>query len=149
MERLTRRLPGTGGFAILSDHIDGKLSDHQVIDLLARRLADYEDLGKDPAEIRALAASHLALKEEAMPLLYAKANEKLFIVPGVGELLFEADGEHGVVAHRVTDVHWVANTAAVAEDGTEWADFWTEEDIGNSFDKATDAAKKVEEIRNE
>ena len=148
MERLTKRLPGTGGFAILSDHIDGKLTEHQVIDLLARRLADYEDLGKDPVEIRALAASHLALKEEALPLLYAKANDQLFIVPGVGELLYEADGEHGVVAHRVTDVHWIANTFACAEDGAEWADFWTDEDIGNSFEKATDAAKKVEEIRN-
>lgn len=147
MERLTKRVHGIGGFALISDHIDGKLTEHQVIDLLASRLADFEDLGKDPVEIRALAASYSALKAEAMPLLYAKQNDKLFIVPGVGELLYEADAEHGVVAHRVTDVHWVANTAAVAEDGCEWADYWTDDDIGNAFEKVSDAAKKVEELK--
>ena len=128
--------------------MDGKYTPEQVIDLLANKLADYEDLGFDPVEIRALAAAHAALKAEAMPLLYAKDQGKVMITPGIGEFLYEADGEHGVVTHRVDSVHWVANTTATDKGGCEWADFWTDDDIGDAFSEASDAQKKVEEIKN-
>lgn len=148
MQRLTKRMHGVRGFALLSDAIDGKYPAEKIIDLLANKLADYEDLGYDPVEIRALAASHIALKAEAMPLLYAKAQGKVQITPGIGELLYEADPAHGVVTHRVDSVHWVANTTATDKDGCEWADFWTDDDIGDAFTQASDAQKKVEEIQN-
>lgn len=146
MQRLTKRLPFVENFAVLSDEIDGKLYLEQVVNLLASRLADYEDLGYTPEEIKALAETHKALKEEAMPLLEAKVAGKVCITPAVGQVLFEADPEHGVIEHTVTDVFWVANTNAVSGDGYTWADQWTNEDIGDAFDNDKDAMKKLEEM---
>lgn len=54
---------------------------------------------------------------------------RLLVAPRPGDVLYEADGEHGVVKHTVTDVHWVANTSAVDDNGMAWADYYTEEDI--------------------
>ena len=81
MHRLTKRMKGVKGFALLSDELDGKYTPDQVIDLLANKLADYEDLGYDPVEIRALAASFNAMKAEAAPLIKAKIEEKILFPP--------------------------------------------------------------------
>lgn len=81
MHRLTKRMKGVKGFALLSDELDGKYTPDQVIDLLANKLADYEDLGYDPVEIRALAASFNAMKAEAAPLIRAKVEEKILFPP--------------------------------------------------------------------
>lgn len=98
MQRLTKRMKGVKGFALLSDELDGKYSPEKVIDLLANKLADYEDLGYDSVEIRALAASHVALKAEAAPLLRAKIEERLVILPcRIGETVFVIDWCGGFV----------------------------------------------------
>lgn len=81
MRRLTKRMRGVRGFALLSDELDGKYPPEQVIDILANKLADYEDLGYDPVEIRALAASFNAMRAEAAPLLKAKVDEKILFPP--------------------------------------------------------------------
>ena len=81
MQRLTKRIRGVRGIALLSDELDGKYKAEQVIDLLANKLADYEDLGYDPVEVRALAASFVAMKAEAGPLLRAKVDEKILFPP--------------------------------------------------------------------
>lgn len=51
----------------------------------------------------------------------------------VGDTIFEVDGEHGVVKHEVCEVCTVYNTVATDDKGMEWGDYWTTDDIGNSF----------------
>ena len=98
MHRLTKRMKGVKGFALLSDELDGKYTPYQVIDLLANKLADYEDLGYDPVEIRALAASFNAMKAEAAPLIRAKIAETLVILPcRIGETVYVIDWCGGFV----------------------------------------------------
>lgn len=145
LKRMTKRLPGVENFAVLTDELDGKLYLEQVVDLLACRLAEYEDLGFTPEEIKKLEESYKALKKQAIPLLMARKEGKLLVTPAVGQILYEADPEHGVVEHTVTETHWFINTNAVAGDGCTWADQWTEDDIGDSFDNDADAMRKLEE----
>lgn len=98
MRRLTKRMRGVRGFALLSDELDGKYPPEQVIDILANKLADYEDLGFDPVEIRALAASHAAMNAEAAPLLRVKNEERLVILPcRVGATVYVIDWCGGFV----------------------------------------------------
>lgn len=51
MDRLTRRIPGA---VLLADDIDGRYTANEVIDMLAERLADYEETGLTPEDIKAL-----------------------------------------------------------------------------------------------
>lgn len=102
MQRLTKRMKGVKGFALLSDELDGKYTPYQVIDLLANKLADYEDLGYDSVEIRALAASFKAMKAEAEPLLRAKIDEKILFPPcRIGEKIYVL--MHGYVESEVVE----------------------------------------------
>lgn len=144
--RFTKRSEVDGKFAVLSEAVMAENLNHpwQIVDMLAQRLAEYEDLGRTPEELRGIMDSFTELKKDAMPLLKAKFDGKVLIVPAVGQHLYEADGDHGVVLHIVNDVHWVANTTAVDGAGIEWADQWTDEDIGDAFDNDKDAMKKLE-----
>lgn len=58
MERLTTRC---GNLALIADSLEGKYKAEQVIDILAERLADYEDTGLAPEEV-------VAMKEELVAL---------------------------------------------------------------------------------
>ena len=148
MTRMTRRSEMDGKFAVLSDAIMQENLNHpwQIVDMLAQRLAEYEDLGRTPEELRGIMESFTELKKEAMPLLTLRMQGKLMEVPAVGQKLFEADEDHGVVLHTVREVHWVANTDAIAGDDVKWADQWTDEDIHTAFDNDKDAMKKLEEM---
>lgn len=48
-----------------------------------------------------------------------------------GDVIFEADPEHGVVEHVIYEVITVYNTDARAEDGKFWADQFTDAEIKN------------------
>lgn len=148
MNRLTKRSEVDGKFAVLSEAVMTENLNHpwQIVDLLAQRLAEYEDLGRTPEELRGIMDSFAELKKDAMPLMKAKIDGKVMIAPAVGEFLYEADPEHGVVLHKVRDRHWVINTDALAGDGAEWADQWTDEDICDAFDNDKDAMKKLEDM---
>lgn len=58
-----------------------------------------------------------------------------------GDVLFEADPEHGVVEHVIYEVITVYNTDARAEDGKSWADQFTDAEIkiGGAFLNREDA----------
>ena len=60
MERLTTRCCGA---VLIADSIDGKYSASEVIDILAARLADYEDTGLTPEEIKAMSGTIKARTE--------------------------------------------------------------------------------------
>ena len=146
MKRLTKISEADGKFAVLSEDVIKENLYHpwQIVDLLAQRLADYEDLGRTPEELRGSMDSFTELKNEAMPLLTLRTQGKLMEAPAVGEFLYEADPEHGVVLHKVRERHWFIETDAVSGDGAEWADQWTDDDIGDAFDNDKDAMKKLE-----
>lgn len=53
------------------------------------RLAAYEETGLTPAEVAALQASNQELKKEALPILQAKVQDRLVIMPcGLGETVY-------------------------------------------------------------
>lgn len=54
------------------------------------RLAAYEDTGLAPEEVTALQASNQELKKEALPLLQAKVQDRLVILPPIkiGDIAF-------------------------------------------------------------
>ena len=53
------------------------------------RLAAYEETGLTPEEVAALQASNQELKKEALPILQAKVQDRLVILPcGLGETVY-------------------------------------------------------------
>ena len=53
------------------------------------RLAAYEDTGLTPEEVTSLQASNQELKKEALPILQAKVQDRLVILPcGLGETVY-------------------------------------------------------------
>ena len=50
----------------------------------------------------------------------------------VGDTIYEADGEHGVIKHEVYEVAIVFKTTATDDNGNKWDDYWTSEDIGSA-----------------
>lgn len=53
------------------------------------RLAAYEDTGLAPEEVAALQASNQELKKEALPILQAKVQDRMVILPcGLGETVY-------------------------------------------------------------
>lgn len=57
----------------------------------------------------------------------------------VGDTIFEADGEHGVVRHKVYEVCTVYKTTATDDKGAEWDDFYTSEDINTAHKTRAEA----------
>ena len=69
-----------GGYRMTEDQADQKRLD---------RLAAYEDTGLAPEEVTALQASNQELKKEALPILQAKVQDRLVIMPcGLGETVY-------------------------------------------------------------
>lgn len=58
-----------------------------------------------------------------------------------GDVIYEADAEHGVVEHVIYEVITVYNTDARAEDGKSWADQFSDNEIkaGQAFFVREDA----------
>ena len=52
-----------------------------ALDKVIDHLASYEDIGMEPEEIVALRASFEALRDEALPLLRAKIEDRLVVLP--------------------------------------------------------------------
>ena len=52
-----------------------------AIDAAVNRLADYEDTGLAPEEVTSLQVSNQELKKEALPILQAKVQDRLVILP--------------------------------------------------------------------
>ena len=60
-----------------------------ALDKAIDRLADYEDTGLTPEEVTALQASNQELKKEALPILRAKLEDKLVVLPcRVGDTVY-------------------------------------------------------------
>lgn len=51
----------------------------------------------------------------------------------VGDTIYEADDEHGVIKHDVYEVVAVFKTTATDDNENKWDDYWTSEDIGNAY----------------
>ena len=76
MNRLTQRI-GVNGVAILASDMEEKFTAEELIDILLARLADYEDTGYEPCEIRPIDAMVKDLQEKAEPLIRAKNEGRL------------------------------------------------------------------------
>lgn len=89
-----------------------KYTSRHTFQEVVARLAAYEDTGLEPEEITALQATCKAIKEEAMPLLWAKAEDRLVVLPPNAPLtleeLREMDGEPVWcrTEHRPEDAGW-------------------------------------------
>lgn len=60
-----------------------------AFDKVIDHLASFEDIGMEPEEVVALRASFEALRDEAIPLLQAKTEDKLVILPcRVGDTVY-------------------------------------------------------------
>ena len=57
----------------------------------------------------------------------------------VGDTIFEADAEHGVVKHKVYEICVVYKTTATDDKGTEWDDFYTSDDIDTAYKSRQEA----------
>ena len=66
-------------------------------------------------------------------------------------MIFVSDPEYGVVEHVVYEVLTVYNTDARADDGTSWADQFTEQEIRFSgiYETREDAEHALEILRRE
>lgn len=67
----------------------------------------------------------LELEKDALDLL-KEYRERVPVKKG--DVIYEVDGEHGVVTHTITEVLWVANSEAVDDAGNRWADQWSSGD---------------------
>lgn len=67
-------------------------------------------------------------------IVEADRNGRCWVLPfAPGTTIYEADGEHGVVKHLLEDsMHFVIHSNAVADDGSTWYDYWTDEDVDNA-----------------
>ena len=61
MERLTRNINGT---ALIADSLEGKYPAEQVIDILAERLAAYENIGLTPEHLNEMKDDATAMNRE-------------------------------------------------------------------------------------
>ena len=69
MDRYTYR--ADNGAVLLTDEIDGRYTANEVIDMLAERLAAYEDTGLTPVYIKELQADATAMTKE-LPIVVAE-----------------------------------------------------------------------------
>lgn len=84
MERLTRRM--CGGWGVMPGY---ELNTARGMKAVVDRLAAYEETGLTPEEVAALQASNQELKKEALPILQAKVQDRLVIMPcGLGETVY-------------------------------------------------------------
>lgn len=84
MERLTRRM--CGGWGVMPGY---ELNTPKGMKAVVDRLAAYEETGLTPEEVAALQASNQELKKEALPILQAKVQDRLVIMPcGLGETVY-------------------------------------------------------------
>ena len=70
---------------------------------------------------------------------YLIANGVMVIPCKAGDTIFEIDGEHGIVAHKVREVIMVYNTTATDDNGNEWPDYYTSDDIDTAYMTRRDA----------
>ena len=84
MERLTRRM--CGGWGVMPGY---ELNTPKGMKAVVDQLAAYEETGLTPEEVAALQASNQELKKEALPILQAKVQDRLVIMPcGLGETVY-------------------------------------------------------------
>lgn len=73
-----------------------------ALDKVIDHLASYEDIGMEPEEVVALRASFEALRDEAMPLLRAKIEDRLVVLPS--KMVFELQYHAGPGCNTICPV---------------------------------------------
>ncbi len=70
------------------------------------KLAAYEDTGLTPEEVTALQASNQELKKEALPLLQAKIQDRLMVLPcKVQDVVYEVNKRGFISTYKVISIH--------------------------------------------
>ena len=88
-----------------------------ALDKVIDHLASYEDIGMEPEEVVALRASFEALRDEALPLLRAKVEDRLAVLPcKVGDIVYDIqDGTPyatRVISFSYFGDHWACRTVS-------------------------------------
>lgn len=107
MERLTERRDGW----VMRNGCHGPCRTCHVagcadISTIIERLAAYEDTGLMPEEVTALQASNQELKKEALPLLQAKIQDRLMVLPcKVQDVVYEVNKRGFISTYKVISIH--------------------------------------------
>lgn len=88
MERLTIRC---GDGVLIADSIDGKYDACEVIDILAARLAAYEDTGLTPEQIKAMTSTTVLRIDRTLTDAEVEELREMLKQPGTLRVLTAAD----------------------------------------------------------
>lgn len=80
---------------------------------------------------------------------YLIKNDVIVLPCKVGDVVYEADGEHGVVTHNITEVHWVFNTRATDDAGNKWTEYYCDEDILEAYFTREEVEKALKKRDNQ
>lgn len=111
------------------------------------RLAAYEDTGLEPCDYAAMKAAleqadtakkdlneliHIvgaAGVDRLRELVQAEKDGRLVVLPwAIGQTIYEADPDHGVVKHTLKNAILDMESTAVDDAGNTWPDFWCSDD---------------------
>ena len=105
-----------------------------ALDKVIDRLASYEDIGMEPEEIVALRASFEALRDEALPLLQAKIEDRLVVLPCKPDEIFyqwKRDDDCPSVS-RFEGVE-VSEDGKITYPMKKWGEVFTLDDFGKTI----------------
>ncbi len=113
-----------------------------ALDKVIDCLAAFEDIGMEPEEVVALRASFEALRDEAMPLLRAKIEDRLVILPCKPDEIFYQwkKGDDYPSVSRFEGVE-VSEDGKITYPMKRWGEAFTLDDFGKTIFLSRAAAK--------
>lgn len=97
-----------------------------------KRLIDYEQAKRATYEEIFWSESEQAVVRHFLAKL-PKVDAVEEVRSRVDDTIFEVDPEHGVVKHKIYEVCVVYKTTATDDNGMEWDDFYTSDDIDTAY----------------
>lgn len=106
----------------------------RIVEKAAARFSAYEDIGMEPEEIMALQASFEAIRDDAMPLLRAKIEDRLVILPCKPDEIFYQwkSGNDGPSVSRFEGVE-ISEDGKITYPMKRWGESFSLDDFGKSI----------------
>ncbi len=113
-----------------------------ALDKVIDHLASFEDIGMEPEEVVALRASFEALRDEAVPLLRAKIEDRLVILPCKPDEIFYQwkEGDDCPSVSRFEGVE-ISEDGEIAYPMKRWGETFTLNDFGKTVFLSSAEAK--------
>jgi len=120
----------------------------RIVEKAAARFSAYEDIGMEPEEIMALRASFEALKDDALPLLRAKIEDRLVILPCKPDEIFYQwkKGDDCPSVSRFEGVE-VSEDGKITYPMKRWGETFTLDDFGKTIFLSRAEAKAAIEMK--